>query len=154
MNAMLPRLKAMTIIEVLLTVAIMGMLATIPFTLDSGITYRIQAESAQSQIAHALRKAQLYAQQGRHDSNWGVAIQSSRIVVFAGNTYATRNQNYDDVLDFDGSKINISITSGSSEIIFAKNTGVPSAATSVSVTSDGADNKSITFSADGQITYN
>ncbi|MFZ6022137.1 MAG: pilus assembly FimT family protein [Patescibacteria group bacterium] len=154
MNQKLPQLQAMTIIEVLLTVSLMGILATVPFALDSGITYRIQTESAQSQIGHALRKAQLYAQQGRHDSSWGVSIQSSSVIVFAGNSYATRNQIYDDILSFDSSKISISVTSGSSEVLFAKTTGVPSAATTVSVTSDSADAKSIVFSTDGRLTYN
>jgi type II secretory pathway pseudopilin PulG len=146
--------KAFTLVEVLLSVGLMAMIVAIPFTLNSSIIYRVQAESAQSQVGNAFRKAQTYAQQGRYDSNWGVYIQSSSITVFSGATYATRNTTYDDVITFDSSKISMSVTSGVNQVVFTKITGIPSAASTVVITAAAAGSKSIAFSTDGRLTYN
>lgn len=148
------RHQAMTLIEVLLAVSVLAMIIAVPFTIDTGMTYRIQAESAQSQIGSALRRAQLYAQQGKNDLPWGVHFQSSSITVFAGTTYASRSQEFDDVIQYDGKKITISVTAGATDVIFAKTTGIPSASSTIVVSSASADAKSITFSSDGRITYN
>jgi hypothetical protein len=148
------KLPAVSLIETLLAVSLFAIIVSIPFSINSGVVYRVESESAQAQIGHAFRRAQLYAQQSRNDSSWGVYIQSNRVTVFAGNSYAARNTLYDDVLTFDIKHITIAVTSGSAEVVYTKVFAVQSASSTISVSTSGSPNKTIALSANGALTYN
>ncbi len=143
-------MKAFTLFEVLLAMAIGAMLMTVPFAINSTTIYRIQVETVQSQVGDAFRKAQNYAKSSRLDSDWGVYIQTRTITVFKGSTYATRDTAFDDSVAFD-TKISMSATAA--EIVFAKATG--NTGTSSTITIFGGPNtKTVTYTANGNVVFN
>lgn len=145
-------LAAFSLLELLLAIALMSMLVSLPLAVNATIPQRIQADGAQTQVAHSLRLAQQYAMVGREDSSWGVYIQNRAITVFKGNSYVSRDTAFDDTYTYDP-KISISITGGAPEIVFAKLSGVPSSNVAVSITGVG-NAKLVTFTIDGALSFN
>lgn len=76
-------------------------------------------ELAAGGVVEAIRLAQASAQSGKGDSKWGVEILSNQVVVFKGDSYATRITSADELLNFSSGIV----PSGISEIVFEKNSG-------------------------------
>ncbi len=128
--------KGFTLIEVLI---IVGIVATLSLS-SVGFLSRFFTQNAVSnsvdQLTGQLRKAQIYAMAGKQNGNWGVryATASSQIILFQGDTYASRNTALDEKFTFNS---NISVT-GMTDIIFTRMTGTPSASATVVIS--GANN--------------
>jgi type II secretory pathway pseudopilin PulG len=150
---MIKRTTAFSLLETLLAVFLMAMIVAVPFTINSSLLFRIQAEGAQSQVGHALRTAELLAEQSKLDDSWGVHVQAQSITIFKGSNYAARDTAYDDIYEYDD-KVSLSVTSGSSTVYFAKRTGIPSGNMSVAIVAEGGGTKTVSFTTNGAITYN
>lgn len=146
-------LHAFSILETLLAMMLMTMLVAIPFSLNSNVVYRTQADSAQIQIGHAIRTAELYAMQSKLNDAWGIFIQSQTVTVFKGTSYAIRDASYDEVYTYD-TKTTLTVTSGSSIVYFYERTGIPTSSVSVSISNGGGSTKTVSLSANGALTYN
>ena len=89
----------------------------------------------------------MYSMMGKYNltnTTWGVRYGSNTITLFLGSSYAARNSAFDETYT-----INPTVTvSGFTEIVFAKATGMPSAAPTVTV-SAGTTSKTITINAHG-----
>jgi prepilin-type N-terminal cleavage/methylation domain-containing protein len=123
------RNRGFTLVEVIL---VMGILVTVAsFTVPLYRTYQIRNDLniAAEQIAQALTRAQLLSQSMQHDAKWGFHVASSTL--YQGNTYATRNQGFDEQYPMSSSIA----TSGISEVSFSKMTGRPNATGSIVLTS-------------------
>lgn len=146
-------LPAFTFIEVILSVTLLGLIALMPTLLDTSIINQLQAEVAFDQVGQSYKKAQVFAKNSRGDSTWGVYVQSQSITVFKGNSYATRDTQFDDVSTYD-TKTSLAVIAGSGEIIFSKMTGVPSATAIVRITQNNTGRTStVTLSSAGGLTY-
>lgn len=141
-------MRGFTIIEVILVIAVAGVILTLTTPLIMPIIDRGQLTGSTNQIVKSLRTAQQYAQGVKNDSPWGVYLTANTMTIFAGISYATRNA----ALDVSTSiSPPINITSGA-EIVFNKLTGAPTSQTTTTIVYKNQ-TQIITTNAIGNITY-
>lgn len=117
-----PRLSGFTIIESLLSLAIVGVVAGFSFPLYQGYQTSHDVSLTSSQVTSLFRRAQSLAISGKAGTAWGVNISNGNIVLYSGNSYATRNPSQDEQ-----TPIPQHITvSGITDISFSAFTGNPS----------------------------
>jgi prepilin-type N-terminal cleavage/methylation domain-containing protein len=138
-----------TLLELLLSVVIIGMIVGISLPVYDSFTRRNDLDLATQNLADSVRRAQNYARAVRGDSVWGVVVQPSGFTLFKGASFASRDAAFDENDGLPGS-----ITpSGSSEITFAKLTAAPSAASTFTLTSSTNDARTVTVNAEGMVEY-
>lgn len=140
--------RGFTLVEVIVVIAIFAIFASISVFSYSGFKNRNVLNIATYDTIDAMRHAQGNAQKMKKDSKWGVKIFSTKVVIFKGNTYSSRDTNFDQNLDFPK---DVNIT-GSSEIVFDKITGWTTNVGTTTVTGPEG-NKQIFINAKGTITY-
>lgn len=114
-------MKGFTLIEILITIFLIAILAS--FFVSVGLNfYKSQQLDTQTQaIIQTLRRAQSKAMSVEMDSSFGVYLTSDNYTLFKGDSYATRDIQYDEVFDLP----QIIKISGLSEIVFLKVEGLP-----------------------------
>jgi prepilin-type N-terminal cleavage/methylation domain-containing protein len=138
-----------TLIEVLLSVSIIGMLAGISLPVYESFIRRNDLDLASQQLAATLRRAENYARSVKQDSAWSVEIQGSGVTLFQGTNFATRNTVYDESFS-----IPASITpSGLTEVQFAKFTAFPNTTGSITLSSTTNSTRTVTLNAKGMVDY-
>lgn len=141
--------KGFTIIEMMLSIAVIAIIAGIGTPIYQSTQVRNDLENASVAYAQSLRHAQILSRAMDGDTSWGVKIQSGSIVLFKGVSYATRDNTFDEVSD-----VPTSITpSGVTEIVFTKFTGLPATTGTLTLTSSLNDIKTITINEKGTIIY-
>ncbi len=138
-----------TLVELLLSVAIMTMLIGLSLPVYETFVRRNDLDLTAQNIAGAIRRAETYARGAKNDSTWGIEFLSSGVTIFKGSTYSTRDTSYDETVSLPGS---VSI-SGDSEMIFSKLSGAPDAAGTVSLSSSTNDTRTIAVNAKGMVSY-
>lgn len=117
-------------IEIVLSSALITILAG--FTIPMGL--RFFEEQSLSDTADSfqltLRTAQMKAQLGYHGSNHGVELFPDQYVLFEGDSYAGRNEDFDISTPIDGVTFE-----GPEEIVFSALTGRPVAPSVYSLSS-------------------
>jgi hypothetical protein len=99
--------------------------------------------------AQSLRRAALLSQAVDGDTSWGVKIQTGNITLFKGISYVARDITYDEV-----SNLPTSITpSGLSEIVFTKFSGLPGSTSTITLTSNANETRTITINPKGMVSY-
>ena len=142
-----PRQAGFTLMELLLSIAIIGILAGISAPFYQSFVQRNDLDIATQQLVSSLRRAQSYARVGDSDSAWSVEITGGNVILFKGVTYGTRDANYDEANALPGS-----ITpSGLSEIQFAKFTSTPNTTGAITLTSSTSDVRTVTVNAQGMV---
>ncbi len=137
-----------TLLELLLTIGLMGALAGISLPIYRNLMKKNDLDIAATTVALSLRRAQLLSQAVDGDTTWGVKIQSGSIVVFKGTTYAARDTAYDESFDLQSS---IS-PSGTTEYVFSKFSGNLSATATATLSSE-SDSRNITVTTKGRVSY-
>lgn len=99
-------------------------------------------------IHDALKRAQIFAVSGRHDSAYGVYISEGEYVFFEGDTYATREVAEDQIFPISG----MLAVQGITEVVFEAHTGVPSQTGSIEVW-QGDRSTSVTITPLGHIDH-
>ena len=128
-------MKGFTILEILLVIAIIATLLAFIFPLGLDF-YKSQQLETQSQVLiQTLRRAQLKAISIDLDSPFGVYLTEDSFTLFKGNSYLTRDSQYDEVFDLP-EIINVS---GLSEIIFSKFEGKPNVMGNIILSSNSED---------------
>jgi prepilin-type N-terminal cleavage/methylation domain-containing protein len=143
------RIRGFSLLEMLLSVAIIGMLAGVSLPLYNSFLARNDLDIAAQQVAETLRRAQIYARGMKNDSAWSVERPSSTtVVLFRGINYGGRDTAYDEPVSLNG------ITaSGLSEVQFAKLTGLPNTTGSITLTTNVGETKTVTINAQGMVEY-
>ncbi|KPJ57115.1 hypothetical protein AMJ49_02330 [Parcubacteria bacterium DG_74_2] len=110
-----------TLLEILILVGIIIILTS--FLLPVGLNfYKSQQLETQAQaVIQTLRRAQLKAIAIELDSSFGVYFTDDNYTLFKGDSYLTRDIQYDEIFDF---PVTIKI-SGLSEFVFLKSQGIP-----------------------------
>lgn len=116
------RRAGFTLLELLLSVSMIAVLTSVVIPFSRSYYTKNGLALATESDEQALRQAESYARGQVHDTEWGVYATTGHIVVFSGSSYATRNTDLD--ISFDISN-NIGV-SGTTEIVFAKLTALPS----------------------------
>lgn len=117
------RQKAFTLVEILLVVGLFAFLAAISLPVYSGFIDRSNLSSSVDITQSAIIRARKYAQTQRNNSNWGVYYQTGQIIVFAGDSYDTRDTALDEVTNIPDT-IGLSVDSDR-EVVFQQISGTP-----------------------------
>lgn len=141
--------KGFTLLEILLSVALMAVFAAVSMTVYQAFQERNELDIAAVTTTQTLRRAQMLSQAVDGDTNWGVKIQSGSITLFKGTSFASRDSSYDEVFDV---PTNI-IPSGVSEIVYAKFTGLPQSTGTITFTSSTNEVRNITINSKGTVSY-
>jgi len=138
--------RGFTLIEIMLSVAIMSMLVALSVPVYQSFTRRNDLDIAAQSLAGMLVRAQTYARNMNGDNAWSVEIQSSTLTLFKGTNFAGRDTTVDETNTI------YQTPSGLSEVQFAKFTGIPNTTGSITLTS-GNDTRTITINAKGSVDY-
>lgn len=137
-----------TLIEVLLSVALIGLIAGIGAVVFQQLQSRNDLDVAATTMATAYRRAQALSRAADADTTWGVRVDVGSITIFQGAAYASRNTLFDEV-----SATSLAITpSGFQEVIFAKLTGLPQTTGSLTLTGPNG-TRTLTLNAQGTVLY-
>lgn len=148
MSRRIPR-NGFSIIELMVVVAIFGVVASIGFSAYKISEYKNQLALAANTIAFDLRRAQLLSQAVDGDSSWGVAIKNQNVTIFKGASYAVRDVSADDTISLPG----LVSVSGLGEIIFSKMNGLPQSVGTTTVSTSNGDSKNIVINTKGMVSY-
>lgn len=137
-----------TLLELLLSVAIISLLAGISLPVYRTLIKKNDLDVATNTIVSSLRRAQTLSRAVDGDISWGLNAQNGSITLFKGTTYAARDANFDEIFEVPST---ISI-SGQAETVFTKFYGLPQTTGTINLSTEG-DSKSISINAKGAITY-
>ncbi len=138
-----------SVIELIVVAGLMALIATLGVGAYKVAQTRNNVEIAAVTVAQTMRRAQALAQGMDGDQVWGVRITSSGVTIFQGTSYATRITSRDEIYALSGK---LTVT-GTSEFTFAKMTGLPTLAGSVTVQGQQNATKTITISTVGMVSY-
>jgi prepilin-type N-terminal cleavage/methylation domain-containing protein len=142
-------MEGFTLLEVLLCVAIIGLLTGLSVPVYETFVRRNDLDLTTQGIVMMLERAETYARAVNGDAAWSVEVQSSQVTLFQGTTFASRNTAYDEILP-----IPVSMTrSGLSEVQFSKFSALPNATGTITLTSTTNDTRTITINAKGMVDY-
>lgn len=148
MSSSLKNVRGFTILELLLVIASIAVIAGFSLPLWRNLQIKNDLDISVITIAQSLRRAQILSQAVDADIGWGLRVQSGSITLFQGNTYATRNTNFDETFTLQST-----ITpSGLSEIDYVKFTGLPGTTGTITLTTE-SNSKTITINSKGMINY-
>lgn len=143
------RESGFTLVEVLISVAIIGMLTAISLPVSELFVRRNDLDIAAQNLVSTLRRAQTYARSVNHDSDWSVKVQQSSVTLFRGTNFGSRNTDYDETFNLVGT-----ITpTGLAEVQFTKLNATPNTAGTITLSSTTNDIRTITINAKGAVTY-
>src|SRR3989338_1847 len=133
--------RGFTLLEILLVISLIAALAAISVPVNQGWQQKNDLDIAVNTFVQNSRRAQTLAQGMASDTSWGVLVATSTLVLFQGASYAARASSTDEITDF-GSDISVS---GAAEIVFAKFTGFPAAATTTTLSISADETHTITI---------
>lgn len=137
--------EAFTLLEILLCVAMIGLIAGITAPMYNGMLTKNDLDIATTTTVQAFRRAQVLSQAMDRDSAWGVKVQSGSIVIFKGTSYAARDTTLDEITTM---PTVIGVSGTATEVVFNKLDGTPQTTGTVTLTS-GQNTKVITINAKG-----
>ncbi len=140
--------QGFTLLELLLSVAIIAILAGLSLPVYRTLLSKNDLDVAAVTVAQSLRRAQILSQAVDGDMTWGLKVQSGSIVIFRGASFAARDTTFDETFS---TSTTIGV-SGTTEIVFAKMTGLPQSTGAVTLSSE-TDTKSVTINAKGMVDY-
>jgi type II secretory pathway pseudopilin PulG len=140
-------MKGFSLIEALLALLIIVFLAALIFPLSLNFYKNQQLQTHSQQILQTLRRAQLKAMAVEQDSSFGVYITNDNYTLFKGNSYATRDSQYDEV--FDLPQI-ITVQGAPREAVFSKFEGKPARPGNIVLSNDG-ESQTININGIGRI---
>jgi prepilin-type N-terminal cleavage/methylation domain-containing protein len=149
MRHFLLRHGGFSLVEILLSLALLTLIAGIGAPLFVSFQNRNDLDVASLTVVHALRRAQLLARAVSQDSAWGVSIGTSTVTIFQGSSYVARVVASDEI-----SNISPTITkSGILEYVFSQFTGYPQVVGTTTLMSVQNESRIITINEKGTISY-
>lgn len=140
---------AFTLVELLLSVALLAIILLLGTPISYNIYLRNDLDITASNIAQASRRAQTLSQAHSGDSSWGIYVQSGSITIYKGNSYGTRDTDFDEVTVIS----NALTPSGVQEILYSKFDGEPQTTGSIILTASNNETRTITIAEKGMVSY-
>lgn len=138
-----------TLLEVLLSVAIITLLMGLSLPVYETFVRRNDLDITAQSLAVVLRRAQVYAHSAQNDSAWSVEVQTSAITLFRGTNFAGRNTVYDETVSVPGT-----VTPGGlTEVQFAQFTAAPNTTGNITLASTTNDTRTVSVNAKGMVDY-
>ena len=140
--------QGFTLLELLLSVAVISALAGLSLPVYRTLLAKNDLDIAAVTIAQSVRRAQVLSQAVDGDTTWGVKAQSGSIVIFKGASFTSRDSIFDETF---GVPTSIGV-SGTTETVFTKFTGFLQAIGTMNVSTE-SDSRSLTINEKGTISY-
>ncbi len=138
-----------SLLELLVVIALMGMLFGMTVPIGVGYIGKNNVTVAKETVVNTLRTAQHNAVNMQQDSKWGVYTQTNSLILYVGDTYATRETTFDLPHDLPNG---IVITSGL-DINFTKLAGEASTNATIIVSHSQSPSKTVQINTDGIISH-
>lgn len=147
-------MKGFTIIEIVIVISILLILvlAAIPFFQSFSVSHQLATNT--QDILNTLRRAQAAAMASKENSKFGVFFQTgfgASFVFFRGDSYATRDPEYDEIYTLPQT-LSLSLNlGGSQEVVFNKLKGTSSVTGTVTLTSVNNETRVLSVNEVGRI---
>lgn len=139
----IPKKTAFTLIEVLIVIAILGIVAAGASFMMNGTRNRVSLEGGQATVLNALERAKNRAATGYGTGNQGVHIENYKVVNFEGDFYAGIGEE----TPLTGSQTDQSFT----DIIFKRLSATSSADITITITNGSGETATISVATSGAI---
>ena len=136
-----------TLIEILLSLALLAILSTLTLAVSGGLFARVQLNLATATLTQTLRRAQFLAQGSISDTSWGVKTNQDSITLFSGDTFTARDHTLDEPTG-----ISSAVSLEDEEIVFQKWSGTTTPRTLTLTTADN-ETISLTINSKGIVSY-
>lgn len=146
--------RGFTIIEIVIVVSFLFVLvlAAVPFFQSFSVSHQLETNT--QEILNALRRAQGAAMASKENSKFGVYFTTgtpASYTFFRGDSYATRDTEYDEVYTLPQT-LSLSLNlGGSQEVVFGKLKGIPSVTGTVTLTSVNNETRVLNINQVGRI---
>ena len=137
--------RGFTLIELILIVALMGILGALSSPFLSRFIAQNYLEDTTNKFVRTLRKAQNYSLSGKQSSTWGVHYADRELILFKGSFYG-EDHSFDETFDIPST---ISVSDWS-DIAFSKIRGQPSTNLTV-ILSSNIKSKTVVVNAEGMV---
>lgn len=141
--------RGFTLIEILLSLALMGVIAGFSVPLYQSFQNQNQLQVTATTMTQTLRRAQVLSQANDGDSRWGVYVETGAITLFQGDDFSDRNSALDERFDIPES---LSID-GDQEFVFKKLSGLPSAEGATTFTGPANRESTVSINSQGMVQY-
>ncbi|MFZ3015605.1 MAG: prepilin-type N-terminal cleavage/methylation domain-containing protein [Minisyncoccia bacterium] len=146
--------KGITIVEILIVIAIIGIISVIVFPQFSKTKENQVFKNAVGDILSSLNKTHSQTLASLDSSEYGIHFQSDKIIIFKGTVYSGIDPNNEIVNIISPANIsNINLSGGGSEIYFNRLSGIPNKTGDITVSVPSV-SKIITISATGAFGVN
>lgn len=140
-------MKGFTLVEILVSMSLIVIIGGFSIPVFQTFQFSNEVEQVLNYSVSALKKAQVYSQTGKDDSEWSVAFESGRITLFRGNDYQTREQDFDEEYRISP----LIVFSGNTIVSFNKIYGETTSSTIAITFNDN--NRTLTINEKGIINY-
>ncbi len=141
-------LHGYTLIEVLVTTALLVSLVGISIPIYQNFQIINELDSSVNLSVRVLRSAQLQSQSVQQDSSWGVFYSTGKVTIYKGASFAARDTSFDQAYDIPA---NVTV-SGLNDFIYSKVFGDPSTTGTITFT-NFTTVKTIAVNSKGALTY-
>jgi len=147
--------KGITLAEVLLAIAIVGILATIVLPGFTKIKKIQILKSTTEEIVSVLEKARSQTLASLNSSSYGVHFETNRVIIFSGTAFSS-DEVTNQVVDLISSATitNINLNNSATDLYFNRLSGLPNTSGTITVEVPGISSKTITISATGSASVN
>jgi prepilin-type N-terminal cleavage/methylation domain-containing protein len=148
--------KGFTLAEVLLVISVFAIISVIAIPVYSSWQSLTILEQDADEIAEMFKDAQVKSSARLHNSAYGVYIntENKKITLYQGNSYAERNEAYDQEKEIDNNLALINNLSAD-DVTFSKGLGEPSATGTLSlINNSSGEEKNISINSYGVVSEN
>lgn len=136
-----------TLIELLVVIAIMGIIGGMAPVFYSRFLLQNAVSNTVDQISGSLRKAQINAMMSKQGDSWSVNYSSNTITLYKGNSFASRDADFDEIFSVPPS---VSV-SGLTDLNFSRLNGLPAPATATITVSSATGSEIVTVNNQGVV---
>ena len=136
-----------SLIELLLVIAIFSLIVGVAIPASRQLLLRNDLVTSTTTLRQVLRRAQHLAQSHVDQSEWGVHVGPSEIVLFRGTNYPSRDSSYDEVYQVAASLV----FSGDNDVTFQRVSGTRNTPATITITNAVGANTQIQVSRKGVI---
>lgn len=151
----MPKTSGFTFIEVLIIIAVIGILSVSVFSVYREFNNSRSLEVSVQNVASLLKEARSLTLSSKDDSVYGVHLEEDRAVLFKGTTYSTSSADNVEYIVSGLVTATSTLTGGGNDVVFERLTGETTTfgTTTLWLTSDASSTKNIIIKETGIIEF-